>query len=69
MGRPQHRVKAVRSKHRKKYPPLALPAPGKKLDSPAALLGHKAPMPRAIHPMLATLVDGPFDDRAMALRD
>ena len=34
----------------------------KQLDSPAALIGHKAPMPRAIHPMLATLVDGPFDD-------
>ena len=34
----------------------------KALGSPAALIGHKAPMPRAIHPMLATLVDGPFDD-------
>ncbi len=31
--------------------------------SPAARIGHKAPMPRAIHPMLATLVDGPFDDQ------
>jgi bifunctional non-homologous end joining protein LigD len=27
-----------------------------------ASIGRKAPMPRAIHPMLATLVDKPFDD-------
>jgi len=38
-------------------------APAKEVDPPAARLGHKAPMPRAIHPMLATLVDGPFDDQ------
>ena len=25
-------------------------------------LGHKGPMPRTVHPMLATLVDGAFDD-------
>ncbi len=37
-------------------------APAKEVGSSAARLGHKAPMPRAIHPMLATLVDGPFDD-------
>ncbi len=29
--------------------------------SEAALIGHKTPMPRVIHPMLATLVDKPFD--------
>ncbi len=32
-------------------------------DPQAARLGRKAPMPRVIHPMLATLVDGPFDDQ------
>jgi len=37
-------------------------APAKSVNSEAARLGHKAPMPRVIHPMLATLVDGPFDD-------
>jgi bifunctional non-homologous end joining protein LigD len=37
-------------------------APAKAVDPSAVRLGHKAPMPRAIHPMLATLVDGPFDD-------
>jgi bifunctional non-homologous end joining protein LigD len=36
--------------------------PAEAVDS-AARIGHKAPMPRAIHPMLATLVDGPFDDQ------
>jgi bifunctional non-homologous end joining protein LigD len=47
-------------------------APGKKKsrgavevkgESPADVSGaHRAPMPSAIHPMLATLVDNPFDD-------
>jgi bifunctional non-homologous end joining protein LigD len=39
------------------------PALAKRVGSPAAQIGHKAPMPRVIHPMLATLVDGPFDDQ------
>src|SRR5271167_1338189 len=38
-------------------------APAKVGDSTATRPGHKAPMPRVIHPMLATLVDGPFDDQ------
>ena len=29
----------------------------------AARIGHKSPMPRVIHPMLATLVDKPFDSQ------
>ncbi len=33
----------------------------KALSLDPAHIGHKAPMPRAIHPMLATLVDKPFD--------
>jgi len=37
--------------------------PAKGVNPPAAQIGHKAPMPRVIHPMLATLVDGPFDDQ------
>jgi bifunctional non-homologous end joining protein LigD len=37
--------------------------PARGVDSPAAQIGHKAPMPRIIRPMLATLVDGAFDDQ------
>src|SRR5208282_3998383 len=33
------------------------------VDPAAARLGHRAPMPCIINPMLATLVDGPFDDQ------
>jgi len=36
--------------------------PPKGVDREAARIGHKAPMPHVIHPMLATLGDGPFDD-------
>jgi bifunctional non-homologous end joining protein LigD len=33
-----------------------------RINSPAARIGRKEPMPTVIHPMLATLVDEPFDD-------
>src|ERR1035437_3691880 len=33
------------------------------LKPEAARIGHKSPMPRVIHPMLATLVDKPFDSQ------
>ena len=34
---------------------------GEGLKPDPARIGHKSPMPRVIHPMLATLVDKPFD--------
>jgi len=37
-------------------------APAKAVRAEAARIGHKAPMPRVIHPMLATLADRAFDD-------
>jgi len=52
---------AAASKAKKKA--VQCDAPTKVGDSTATRLGHKAPMPRVIHPMLATLVDGPFDDQ------
>jgi bifunctional non-homologous end joining protein LigD len=36
--------------------------PANGVDTQAARIGHKAPMPRVIHPMLATLAEGAFDD-------
>jgi bifunctional non-homologous end joining protein LigD len=36
--------------------------PAKGVNPQAAQIGHKAPMPRVIHPMLATLADRAFDD-------
>ena len=53
---------AKRSAPAVKKKPARAEKAAKGVSPQAARIGHKAPMPRVIHPMLATLVDRAFDD-------